>query len=310
MGCGRRWPTCGPTTCRREALMPEPRTALVRANGLAFAIDEAGEGDSVALLLHGFPESRWCWRHQIPMLASSGWRAVAPDMRGYGGSSRPTGRRAYRIERLVEDVAGLFDALGARRRLLIAHDWGGLVAWAFAIQERLPLEGFVVMNMPHPAAIARARTSLRQWLRSWYVLWLQLPWLPERVMTAGRADAVVRIIRGTAVHKDRFPDEVLEPYRRNALLPGAMTAMIDYYRANLRAMYLQSWSAPAVTVPTLMLWGEQDVAIGVEFCEGHGDLVADLTLHRFPDASHWVHEEAPDEVNARIGAWMRARHLV
>jgi pimeloyl-ACP methyl ester carboxylesterase len=291
-------------------MMLEPRTSVVLANGLAFAVDEAGDGDSVALLLHGFPESRWSWRHQIPMLASSGWRAVAPDMRGYGDSSRPKGRRAYHLDRLVEDVAELFAALGARRRLLIAHDWGGLVAWAFTIQQRLPLDGFVVVNMPHPAAIARARTSPRQWLRSWYVLGLQLPWLPERVMTAGRARAVVRIIRGTAVHKDRFPAAALEPYRRNALIPGAMTAMIDYYRANLGTMYLRSWSAPMITVPTLMLWGEKDVAIGVEFCEDHGQLVSDLTLHRFPDASHWVHEEAPDEVNARIEAWMQARRLV
>jgi pimeloyl-ACP methyl ester carboxylesterase len=286
-----------------------PRPSFVHANGLEFAVDEAGEGDSVALLLHGFPESRWCWRHQLPRLASLGWRAVAPDMRGYGGSSRPKGRHAYELDNLVEDVAGLFQALDARRRLLVAHDWGALVAWAFAIRRRLPLDGFVVLNMPHPSAIARARTSPRQWLRSWYVLGLQLPWLPERLMTADRARAVVRIIRGTAVDRDRFPAAALEPYRRNALVPGAMTSMIDYYRANLGTMYLRPWPTTAIAVPTLMLWGEKDVAIGVEYCEGHEDLVTDLTLHRFPDASHWIHEEVPDEVNARLEAWMRARRL-
>ena len=142
------------------------RTRTIAANGLTFTVDEAGEGDDVALLLHGFPESRWSWRDQLPLLAELGWRAVAPDMRGYGQSSRPEGVDAYKVEHLVEDVAGLLDALGARRRLLVAHDWGALVAWVFAIERRLPLDGLVIMNVPHPGTLARASRSRSSMMRS------------------------------------------------------------------------------------------------------------------------------------------------
>jgi len=290
--------------------MDEIRTRTVEANGLSFTVDEAGEGDNVALLLHGFPESRHSWRHQLPLLARLGWRAVAPDLRGYGHSSRPRGVEPYRLEHLVEDAAGLFDALGARRRLLIGHDWGSLISWSFAIERRLPLDGLVIMNAPHPATLARARKDPRQWLRSWYVFYFQIPWLPERAVTAFGARAVNRAFRGMAIDKSRFTDEALEPYRQNALIPGAMTAMINYYRANFMDLNRQAGRPmPKIEVPTLMVWGEEDAAIGIEFTQGYEDLVSDFTLNRLPNVSHWVQQEAPEAVNARLEAWMRAKGL-
>jgi epoxide hydrolase 4 len=123
---------------------------MLRANGLDFACDVAGEGPDVALCLHGFPESRFSWRYQLPVLAEAGWRAVAPDLRGYGGSSRPVGKAAYHIDHLVDDVAGMFAALGARRKLLVAHDWGAIIAWVVAMRRAVPLDGLVIMNVPHP----------------------------------------------------------------------------------------------------------------------------------------------------------------
>ena len=151
-------------------------TRHVAANGLTFAIDEAGVGPDIALCLHGFPESRFSWRHQLEPLAAMGWHAVAPDLRGYGDSSRPKGREAYRIGRLVADAAALFDAFGARRRLLIAHDWGAAIAWAFAIRNVRPLDGLVIMNVPHPAIFrAVLKRSWAQRGRSWYMLFFQLP---------------------------------------------------------------------------------------------------------------------------------------
>jgi len=290
--------------------MSEIRTRTVEANGLSFVVDEAGEGDDVALFLHGFPESRWSWRHQMPLLASLGWRAVAPDLRGYGQSSRPKGVEPYKLDHLVEDVAGLFDALGARRRLLIGHDWGSLIAWAFAIEKRMPLDGLVIMNAPHPATIARARGNWRQWLRSWYVFYFQIPWLPERVTTAFNGRIVPRAFRNMAVDKSRFTDEALEPFRRNALIPGAMTAMINYYRANFMDLNRYGENAPIIEVPTQMIWGEEDSAIGIEFTEGYENLVRDLTLNRLPGVSHWVQQEAPEAVNQRLEAWLRAKGLV
>ena len=287
--------------------LPATTTRRVQANGLSFTVDEAGEGDAVALCLHGFPESRFSWRHQLPALAGAGWRAVAPDLRGYGDSDRPKGRDAYRIDHLVADVVGLFDALRARRRLLIGHDWGAMVAWSFAIRAAQPLDGLVVMNVPHPAVFQQAlHGSWAQRRRSWYMAAFQLPWLPEAILTAGRAWGVGQAIRGMAVDKAAFPPEVLDVYRRNACKPGAMTAMIDYYRANLTGL---GEPAPVIRTPTLMIWGEQDKALGLELTEGYGPLVADFTLERLPGVSHWVQQEAPGEVNARLLTWLSSLPL-
>jgi pimeloyl-ACP methyl ester carboxylesterase len=282
----------------------------IEANGQSFMVDEAGEGDRVALLLHGFPESRFSWRFQIPLLTNLGWRVIAPDLRGYGESSRPTGRSDYGIDRLVEDAAGLFEAVGARRRLLIGHDWGAGIAWAFALDRRLPLEGLVIMNVPHPAVLARVmRASWRQPLRSWYMAFFQLPWLPEAMMTANGARAIGRAFTGMAVDKSRFSPDVTEVYRRNALIPGAMTAMINYYRANTQMLSRWGDTPPVIETPTLMIWGEEDTALGVENTEGYAALVRDFTLRRLPGVSHWVQQEAPDAVNAHLAGWLSDKGL-
>jgi epoxide hydrolase 4 len=288
--------------------MGEINSRRIAANGLEFQVDEAGSGDNVALLLHGFPESRYSWRHQLPVLADLGWRAIAPDLRGYGLSSRPKARADYRIDHLVEDVAALFEAAGAKRRLLIGHDWGAGIAWAFALDRRLPLDGLVIMNVPHPAVLGRVmRASWRQPLRSWYMAFFQLPGLPEAMMTANGARAIGRAFTGMAVDKSRFPPEVTDVYRRNALIPGAMTAMINYYRANTGMLGRWGDPPPVIEVPTLMVWGEQDAALGIENTEGYEGLVRDFTLRRLPGVSHWVQQEAPDEVNAVLRDWLGAK---
>jgi epoxide hydrolase 4 len=285
-------------------------TRRIEANGLSFVIDEEGEGDSVALCLHGFPESRFSWRYQLPLLAQKGWRAVAPDLRGYGESSRPKAKSAYALPNLIEDVGGIFDALGAKRRLLIAHDWGAIIAWAFAIEKRLPLDGLIIMNVPHPTVFQRIyKTSWEQKRRSWYVAFFQLPWLPEAGLTANGARGVANAFVGMAVDKSRFPPEVTDVYRKNALIPGAMTAMINYYRANLTPMRKYANGADKIEVPTLMVWGEEDAALCIELTDGYGDLVSDFTLRRLPGVSHWVQQEAPEEVNALVGDWLAAKSL-
>jgi len=291
--------------------MSDIRTRTVEANGLSFTIDEMGAGDDVALFLHGFPESRYSWRHQLPLLAEKGWRAVAPDLRGYGASSRPKGRAAYGIDHLVEDVAGLFDAVGAKgRRLLVGHDWGAIVAWAYAIEQRTPLDGLVVMNVPHPTAYVRVmRRGPAQWLKSWYIFFFQLPGLPELALRAGGARAIGRAFSSMAVDKSRFPDEVLDHYRHNALQPGAAGAMVNYYRANFGALGRFAQAPAKVEVPTLMIWGEVDAALGIELTEGYDDLVADFTLERLPNVSHWVQQEAPEAVNDRLAHWLKAKGL-
>jgi pimeloyl-ACP methyl ester carboxylesterase len=279
----------------------------IEANGLSFAIDETGEGDRIALLLHGFPESRLCWRHQLPALAALGWRAVAVDMRGYGQSGRPKAREAYRIDHLVTDVAGLFDALGARRRLLIGHDWGGLVAWAAASRRVTPLDGLIIVNAPHPQVYVEVfRRSWRQRLRSWYVLYFALPWLPEAAFAAGHAYQLERVLRRTTSRRDVFPREIMAAYRDNAAQPGAMTAMLNYYRAN---MDVRRFVGPGVEAPTLLLWGDRDFALGNELVPGTAAYVSDLTIRMLPGVSHWAPEEVPDQVNAAMREWLAGRDL-
>jgi pimeloyl-ACP methyl ester carboxylesterase len=284
-----------------------PAQGRLDANGLSFVIDEAGAGDSVALCLHGFPESRYSWRHQLPLLAGLGWRAIAPDLRGYGQSSRPPDVADYRIEALIEDVAGMFEAAGARRRLLVGHDWGGVIAWAFAMRRRLPLDGLVVMNAPHPVAFRRAiQRSWRQKLRSWYMAFFQIPRLPEALFLARRAAAIDLAFAG-------FPAEVRQIYRRGALIPGAMSAMINYYRANIPrgpgGGEAASGAALRIETPTLLVWGEADRYLGPEVTEGYEPLAADLTFARLPGVSHWVQQEAPEAVNAALRGWLEARGL-
>ncbi|HRD46603.1 MAG TPA: alpha/beta fold hydrolase [Caulobacter sp.] len=294
--------------------MTDITTRTIEANGLTFTIDEAGAGDDVALFLHGFPESRFSWRFQLPLLAKLGWRAVAPDLRGYGDSSRPRATSAYRVENLTDDVAAIFDALGAKRRLLIAHDWGAIVAWVFAMRKLRPLDGLVVMNVPHPAVFSAymRKPGSGQLGKSWYVFFFQIPALPEAMLTARRAEGVARAFRDMAIDKSAFPDAVLEVYRRNALKPGAMKAMINWYRANFTGG-LRPWSdagQPPIEVPTLMIWGEEDSALGIGLTEGYGPYVRDFTLHRLPGVSHWVQQEAPEAVNEKLEGWLTAKGLV
>lgn len=256
-------------------------------------------------MLHGFPESRQSWRAQLPALAALGWRAVAPDMRGYGESSRPRGEDAYRIERLAEDVAALFEATGARRRILIGHDWGGAIAWHAALSG-LPLDGLVVLNAPHPA---RFREELRTWdqrRRSWYMAFFLLPWLPERLLTRGGGRPLVRGLRRQSAN---LPDDLLETMRRNVTRPGAATAMLAYYRANVRRLAEGVADVPAIECPTLLLWGEDDLYLSPALAAGNERWVRNLTVQRLPGVSHWVQADAPAEVNRRIAEWARAQGL-
>lgn len=288
---------------------PEPGSGItvreVEANGLTFEVAEAGSGDHLALCLHGFPELNYSWRHQMPLLADLGYRVWAPNQRGYGASSRPQGVENYRTDKIVEDAAALFDASGATKLTLIAHDWGGAIAWLFAIRRVRPIERLVVMNLPHPACFAEALKHGPQRKRSWYIAFFQLPKLPEWMMGRRDARGIREAFRGMAIDKSRFPKSVLDVYARAAQRPGALTAMINWYRAAMR--YRKSaldLGDGKVDVPTLVVWGEQDSALGLETLDGTDRYVADLTIQRLPGVSHWVQQEAPEKVNAILKEWL------
>lgn len=288
---------------------PDPATGIrniwVEANGLRFEVAEAGEGDRLALLLHGFPELNFSWRHQMPLLADMGYRVWAPNQRGYGMSSRPQGIRSYDADKLVADAAALIDASGAKEVTLIAHDWGGAIAWQFAIKQARPLAKLVVMNCPHPACFARELRTWKQLRKSWYMYFFQLPWLPERALTRNDAEPIRRAFSDMAIDRRRFPPADLDVYARAALRPGAMTAMVNWYRAAARNRTLTSGERyPIIEVPTLLIWGEADAALDIATTEGTERHVRDLTLRRLPRVSHWVQQEAPEAVNAILREWL------
>lgn len=288
-------------------------TSFVEANGLRFETQKAGSGDRFALCLHGFPEHAWSWRFQLPLLAELGFTAWAPNLRGYGQTSRPPRAADYLLERLVEDAEALFVAAaerGVRERVLIGHDWGALIAWAVAMEGRLPLDKLVILNVPHPALMARGLRRWAQLRKSWYMAFFQLPWLPERMLGARGAEAVTRALRGRANDKTNFTPDDLAVFTRNALQPGALTAMVNYYRAlpvsPLMRRLARADAAP-ITVKTLMIWGEDDHALGKELTYGTEDYVRDLTVRYLPGVSHWVQQEAPQLVNPMLRAFLEGR---
>jgi epoxide hydrolase 4 len=278
---------------------------VVEANGLRFRVAEAGSGDRLALCLHGFPELAFSWRHQLPLLADLGYRVWAPDQRGYGGTDRPSSVADYRMEHLAADVAGLIDVAAPSEVVLIGHDWGAAVAWYVAMHRVRRLDRLVIMNVPHPACFLRELRTFAQLRRSWYILFFQIPWLPEWILGRKRAALIGRALRDSAVQKHHFSDEVLEVYRHQASQPGALTAMLNWYRAAGRgARAARSQSFPVIETPTLLIWGEQDTALTRATTRGTGDHVTDLTVRYLPDSGHWVQQEQPEVVNAMLAAYL------
>ena len=272
-----------------------------QVNGVRLHRVEAGEGPPV-VLLHGFPEFWWGWRRQLPALADAGFRGVAPDLRGYNFSEKPPGIASYRVETVAADVAALIDALGVERAHLVGHDWGGVVAWYVAMLHPERVDRLVVMNAPHPAAFRRELRRGRQALRSWYAGAFQLPLLPEAAFRAGGYRLVDRVFRGGAGRRGVFTPEELARYREAAARPGALSAMLHYYRAAVRFPRPRTRAIPH---ETLLIWGERDPALGVELTRGLEPWVPNLRVRRIPHAGHWVQHEAPDRVNALLATFLR-----
>lgn len=270
-------------------------------NGVKLHCAVAGSGPLI-LLLHGFPEFWYSWRHQIPVLAEH-FTVVAPDLRGYNWSDKPPRVADYQISLLVEDVVQLIHAFGERRAIVAGHDWGGMVAWATALSRPDVVEKLIALNIPHPRLfLQNLLTNGRQRRRSWYTYLFQLPWLPEAGIRANDFVAIERMFRGMAVHKDRFPDDTIDAYKQAMAQPNALTSAINYYRAAGRSGGTFQFAAldPVAKVPTLVVWGEQDVALGKELNNGLERYIPHLTLHYIPDASHWVQQDRPDLVNRYI----------
>lgn len=280
-------------------------TEFIEANGLRFEVMTCGDPKSerLALLLHGFPENNFSWRHQMQLFARLGYRVWAPNQRGYGNTTRPPEKEAYVLDNLLADVAALIDVSGASSVTLVGHDWGGIVGWFFALRDVRPLERYIVMNLPHPQRFYEALQRKTQRKRSRYALFFQLPRVPEFLFRMRGAKMIGDAFYSMAVDKSRFPDDVLDVYRKAALAPGALTAMLNWYRANRFTITFED-PFPILETPTLMIWGEEDAALGVEMTDRTDELVRDFTLRRLPNVSHWVQQEAPEAVNEILEAWL------
>ncbi|HXG21934.1 MAG TPA: alpha/beta hydrolase [Methylomirabilota bacterium] len=271
---------------------------FAHVNGVRLHYVTQGEGKLV-ILLHGFPEFWYSWRHQIPALAQH-FKVVAPDMRGYNDSEKPVGVSNYRIDTLTADVMGLMRAFGEEKAIIVGHDWGGGVAWAFAATYPQATERLIVMNCPHPGPLQKhLRSNWRQLRRSWYMFFFQIPWLPEAGIRLNARRFVEQAFRGMAIRKETFPDEDLRRYEEAIKKPGALTAAINYYRAAFRETLRHGEREFAqITCPTLLIWGEEDIALGKELTYDMEPYFTNrFEIKYIPRCSHWVQQEQPELVN-------------
>lgn len=283
--------------------VPTWHETSIETNGIRLHAAIEGEQGPLVVLLHGFPECWYSWRQYLHPLAEAGFRAAAPDMRGYNLSDKPAGVLNYQLPILTADVMGLIQALGEQKAIIVGHDWGGVVAWRFAMDYPEAVEKLVVCNAPHPARMQAELRHWRQLRKSWYVFFFQLPWLPEAVIGSDPARFLERGMRGSAVRKSAISNEDLRVYAEALRQPGALTAAINYYRAVVRwGMRLPL--AP-ISAPTLLIWGEEDIALGKALVAGTERYVPDLRVHFIPDCGHWVQQEAAEEVERTLLDFLR-----
>jgi pimeloyl-ACP methyl ester carboxylesterase len=291
------------------------RHERIQVGEVALHAVRAGEGPLV-VLLHGFPEFWWSWRHQLPALAAAGFEAVAPDLRGYGLSDRPAQVSAYALSRLAADVVGLVRACGATRATIVGHDWGGAVAWRVAERHPEVVERLVIVNSPHPVALLRGLRRPDQLVRSSYMLLFQLPVLPERLLAA-RDHALLRAaLRATRATPPSAAE--LDPYVAAAARADELRGPIHYYRAMGRALVASALPGRAprerapraatprrVEAPVLVLWGERDPALGNHLATPPPELVPRARVVRLPAAGHTAQLDAPGEVSRVLVEFLR-----
>jgi pimeloyl-ACP methyl ester carboxylesterase len=286
-----------------DAASPTHHYGLI--NGIRLHWVEAGAGPLV-VLLHGFPEFWYSWRHQIAALSAAGFRVLAPDLRGYNESAKPAGVASYRLELLAADVLGLIRHAGPERAIVVGHDWGGGLAWHLAIHHPQAVEKLAILNAPHPAAFARELRTWRQLRRSWYVFFFQLPWLPEWYIRRGNYAGLAEILTRDPVRPGTFSPQDIAAYRAALARPGALTSAINWYRALFRHHpRLSPCELRPIRVPTLVIWGEQDRYLGISLLDGLKRWAPDLVIERIADASHWVQNDAAERVNDLLISFSR-----
>lgn len=269
----------------------------IETNGLRLHTVQAGPADGpLVVLLHGFPEFWWSWRQQIGPLAEAGYRVAAPDQRGYNTSDKPAKLSAYRLDVLAKDIAGLIEALGRDKAYVVGHDWGGVVAWAVAVLHPGRVDKLAVLNAPHPGAVfGTLPAHPEQISRSRYMYFFQIPVLAEAVLRNNNWEPLVASMRRSS-RSGTFRAEDFEQYRSAWWKKGAMTAMLNWYRALIGRPYFLPVT-PHLQMPVLILWGARDLALGRALAEASLRLCENGRLVFFEEASHWIQHEEAGRVN-------------
>ncbi len=273
---------------------------IVLANGMALHVAEAGPADGpLVILLHGFPEFWFGWRDLIEPLAEAGFRVIAPDQRGYNLSTRPKGLASYHLDHLADDIFALAEAVGRQKFSVVGHDWGASVAWWMATRNSDSITRMAILNAPHPAIWRRSMTeNSAQRKMSQYVQMLRIPWLPEMMIKASGYRALTDAFK-SSVRPDVFGKRAIAAYRAAWRQPGALTAMLNWYRA----LFIKDLAVPregSIRTQTLVIWGDQDAFAEPKLAEASAALCASARVLHLPKASHWVVHDQPDEVREAL----------
>ncbi|MBD1998293.1 alpha/beta hydrolase [Leptolyngbya sp. FACHB-541] len=279
---------------------------FIETNRIRLHCVTQGEGELV-ILLHGFPEFWYSWRHQIPALARH-FKVVVPDLRGYNDSDKP--QSGYDLDTLSADIRGLIEGLGYLRAHVVGHDWGGAIAWHMAQKFPQYLDRLAILNAPHPQHFMQEMVSnLDQLRRSWHVLAFQIPGLPEWLIQQNLQSFVKNLFQEQAIRKGAFTARDTEIYRAALAKPGVLSAAINHYRQWLAPqIWFRNWgrSPDPITVPTLVLWGEDDFLLSQTLTEGISQFVnAPLQIKLVPHCGHWIQQEAPQTVNRELLSFLR-----
>jgi len=273
---------------------------FINVNNINLHYVEEGTGELV-ILLHGFPEFWYSWRNQIPVLSKK-YRVVAPDMRGYNLSDKPAHVEDYCVPTLASDIAELIKKLGEKKAIIVGHDWGGIVAWAVASLYPEMVSKLVILNVPHPAEYKKSIFSfnLKQWMKSYYFFFFQLPWLPEKVILRN----LPGLFKWLFTEFDpkvgaQVSDTVIAKYVEAYQQPGALTAAINYYRASVKKKSVYR-AKGKLEMPVLLLWGEKDKALGKELTYNTSKYCSNLEIIYDPTSGHFIHQGNPQWVNEKL----------
>jgi epoxide hydrolase 4 len=266
---------------------------------------EKGSGPAV-VLLHGIPESWITWRHHIDALADNGYRAVAPDLRGYNLSDKPRSASAYGGALLAEDVAATIRATGHQRASVVGQGWGALAAWLFAMRYPDMLDRLVIMSVPHPLLWVGALRTWRFWRTNWHVLFFQVPVVPEFLLQARNSAVLRRRFERDLGGVDAGDPDDIEVYIRAMSEPGALTGALNYYRAFLRENpFRLGWPLRVIDAPVLVIWGALDPYFQLDLARPPRAWVPSARTEILPDARHWTHRDQPEAVLALLLAFLR-----